>query len=79
MLKIFRRFPDAREFLLAEEGLEPMVLELPDRYGDPKRREKVKRFAQTADDKAIIALLTNVDEFQSGVDARRRLEELEKK
>ncbi len=49
---------------------------------DPKRIElllKRRKLVLTADDGAIEALLSNVDQFQSAADARRELEELKKK
>jgi transcriptional regulator with XRE-family HTH domain len=57
--------------------------EAPEMYtNDPKRIElliKVKKLIVTGDDGTIDALLSNVEKFQDGVDARRELEELKKK
>jgi transcriptional regulator with XRE-family HTH domain len=70
-----------REKLLSEEDF-PIVAEGDAPWNRDKRRElleKVKRLIATADDGTINALLNNVDEFQSGSDARRELEAFKKK
>lgn len=70
-------------WFLAVDGLEDKVAEEMSPYHpDKKRRDlviKVKRLIQTADDGAINALLSNVDEFQEKADLKKRLEEIEKR